>query len=269
MHFPTDVMCTGVWGILKDMQDPEFKGLVTSMKSTVLTNRVPATITKYLCAFLRWKHWAEAHREVAVFPVKGTEFALYLQHLGDRTGSESAMEEVVHSVCWVHQLAGYPSMFDLPFVHMVLDGLQHKLAKLKVRKEPVTRDMISALVNRIGEASSLADMQLVLACLLAVSAFLHYDELLKLRCCDITFSPQQMAVRIASSKSNQYRQGDSVIVARTDSYTCSVAMLERYYAMAVLPKLSKLRLFQGIVVTRVVSVSAHMVLSVTLVMTVS
>ena len=120
-------MCTGVWGLLKDIQDPELKGLVTSLKSTVLTSRAPATTSKYLCAFLRWKHWAEAHREVAVFPVKGTEFALYLQHLGDTTGSKSAVEEAVHSMGWVHQLAGYPSMSDLPFVHMVLDGLQCKL----------------------------------------------------------------------------------------------------------------------------------------------
>ena len=59
-----------------------------------------------------------------------------------------------------------------------------------------------------------------------------------------------MVVRIASSKSDQYRQGDSVIVARTDSSACPVAMLENYYAMAALSKLSKLCLFRGIVVTK-------------------
>ena len=58
-----------------------------------------------------------------------------------------------------------------------------------------------------------------------------------------------MTVRIVSCKSNQYRQGDSVIVARTGSCSCPVAMLE-HYAMAVLPKLLKLRLFRGIVVTK-------------------
>ena len=96
----------------------------------------------------------------------------------------------------------------------------------------------------------MADVRLVVACLLAVSAFLHYDEMSKLRCCDITFSPHRMVVRIASSKSDQYRQGDSVIVTRTGSSACPVAMLEHYYAMAALPKLSKLRLFWGIVVTK-------------------
>ena len=42
-------------------------------------------------------------------------------------------------------------MSDLSFVNMVLDGLQRKLAKPKVRKEPVTREMIFALVNSLGK----------------------------------------------------------------------------------------------------------------------
>ena len=62
------------------MQDLEIKGLVTSLQSTVLTSRAPATMNKYLGAFLQWKVWAKTHREVAVFRVKATEFALYLQH---------------------------------------------------------------------------------------------------------------------------------------------------------------------------------------------
>ena len=59
----------------------------------------------------------------------------------------------------------------------------------------------------------------------------------KLRCCDITFSGDSMAVHIQSSKSDQYRQGDKVIVVRTGSPTCPVAMLERYYSMASLSRL--------------------------------
>ena len=41
-----------------------------------------------------------------------------------------------------------------------------------------------------------------------------------------------------------------MLVARTGSPTCPVAMLERYYSLAALPKQSKLRLFRGIVATR-------------------
>ena len=59
-----------------------------------------------------------------------------------------------------------------------------------------------------------------------------------------------MVVHIASSKTDQYRQGDNVLVARTGSATCPVEMLEHYYTMAALFTQSKLHLFWGIVVTR-------------------
>ena len=39
-----------------------------------------------------------------------------------------------------------------------------------------------------------------------------------------------MAIRIIRSKTDQLRQGDSVVVARTGTSTCPVAMLERYFA---------------------------------------
>ena len=55
--------------------------------------------------------------------------ALYLQHVGDTSDSKSAVEEAVNSVGWVPQLAGYPAVSESPFVRIVLDGLQHKLAK--------------------------------------------------------------------------------------------------------------------------------------------
>ena len=40
-----------------------------------------------------------------------------------------------------------------------------------------------------------------------------------------------------------------MIVVRTGSNTCPVAMLERYYEMASISKESKLRLFHGIIST--------------------
>ena len=41
-----------------------------------------------------------------------------------------------------------------------------------------------------------------------------------------------------------------MVVARAGSPTCPVAMLERYFSMAVLTKESKLRLFRGIISTK-------------------
>ena len=119
--------------------------------------------------------------------VREADFALYLQHVGDTTASKSAVEEAVNAIGWVQQLVGYPPVSDSPFMRMVADGMQRQLAKPKARKEPVSSDMIAMLVNSLSARPTPTDVRLVAECLPVFSAFLRYDELAKLRCCDITF----------------------------------------------------------------------------------
>jgi integrase len=125
-----------------------------------------------------------------------------------------------------------------------MEGLKRKLAKPKVKKEPVTIDMLSAMVGSLSSSPSLSEIRLLA---ISYAAFLRYDEISSLRCCDITFSSRSMSVRINSSKTDQYRQGDSVLVAWTDSALCPVSMLERYFHIASIVHTSRLPLFRGIV----------------------
>ena len=141
-------------------------------------------------------------------------------------------------------------MSESPFVGAVLEGLQRQLAKPKVQKEPLSSDMLTALVESLGANPTLSDVRLVAACVLVYAAFLHYDELAKLRCCNVTFKDTHMEVHTTSSKTDQYRQGDSVVVARTGSATGPVALLERYYGMAAITRESRLKLFRGITATK-------------------
>ena len=248
--FLADAMACGVWAELVDLQDPELKRLASRLQTTLLRGRADSTVTKYGYAFRRWKAWAQVRSEVQVFPVGEVHFALYLQHLGDTLQSWSAVQDAVNAVSWVHQLAGFEPVAQSPFVQATVDGLKRSLARPKVKKEPVTVDMLAALVDSIGQSPSLSDVRLVATCLLAFAGFLRFDELARLRCCDIRFSGASMTVRIISSKTDQYRQGDSIVVARTGAKTCPVAMMERYFAMASLAHSSSLPLFRGITRTK-------------------
>ena len=129
-----------------------------------------------------------------------------------------------------------------------LSGL--KLAKPRVRKETVTTDILSALVDSFGQSPTLTNIRLGAIALLSFSAFLRYDEVAKLRCCDIKFTPEAMSVVIRSSKTDQYRQGDVVPVARTGTAMCPVGMMERYYEMGEIGHNSDLPLFRVITTTK-------------------
>ena len=56
-----------------------------------------------------------------------------------------------------------------------------------------------------------------------------------------------MSVHNVSSKMDQYRQGDTVLVARKSNDTCPVAMLEKYVTAANSPpSSSELHIFRGV-----------------------
>ena len=146
--------------------------------------------------------------------------------------------------------AGLTSIIAYPFVRATLEGLQRTLAKLVVKKEPMTVEMLEAIVQDTDKSSHLADLRLATACLLGFSGFLQFDELMHLRPCDIMIEMDVMTLKIACSKTDQLRLGDSVVVSRTGTRTCPVAMLERYLSRIATAPGDKKFLFRPIQSTK-------------------
>ena len=120
-----------------------------------------------------------------------------------------------------------------PLLQVTLAGLRSELVWPKMCKEPVTADMLRAMVDLVGQEPSLSDVRLFVVCLVAFAGFINCDELLKLQCSDIAFGTDSMTINtcITSSKTDQYREGSSLVVDRTGTPTYPVAMMERYFSM--------------------------------------
>ena len=121
---------------------------------------------------------------------------------------------------------------------------------LRLKKSPCTVDMLTALVKSLGQSPSLNDVRLAASCLLAFASSLYFNELTKLQCCNIKFCKESMSVHIASSKTDQYRQIDTILFAHTGSITCIVAMVEKYFSMVRMSHASSLVLFHCITHTK-------------------
>ena len=118
-------------------------------------------------------------------------------------------------------------------------------------------EMLQAMVEAAGPSPSLSDVRLLAVCLVAFAGFLRCDELIKLRCNDVSFNEQGMVITIVSSKTDQYREGASLVNARTGPPTCPVSMMQKYFSMAglykewrVLKKRGRFELqsFEGVIV---------------------
>ena len=169
---------------------------------------------------------------------------------GWSTESKAAVEEAVNAVSWVQQLSDNQPVSTSPFIKTTLSGLQRILAKPKKCKEPITAAILARMVSSLGQAPSLSDVQLVASSLLAYAGFLRYNEVARLCCCDVQIGPDSMSIHVTSSKTDQLRQGDHVLISRTNTPTCPVAMMERYIQAAGISLASKLRLFRAITSTK-------------------
>ena len=155
---------------------------------------------KYLGAFKRWKVWATQHRMVSL-PAKDYQVALYLQSLGERSQSKSAVKEACNAIAWAHSTAGIPTPTASPFLKATLDGMQQKLARPTVKKVPITTAMLEEMVKDTRNNCSLSDLRLTTACLLAYAGLLRSNELVNMKPCDFkiqdgqtdfTFTTQQL-----------------------------------------------------------------------------
>lgn len=245
-----DIMQSGVWATIQETTDPELMRLAKELPETVLKARADSTTKKYLGAYARWKRWASERESVATYPISTTQFALYLQHVGESTKSRAAVEEAVNAISWVQRLAGDQAVNQHSLIKMTVDGFQRTLARPKVRKEPVTPEMLQEIVAAMSSPPTLSEVRLAAICLLAYAGFLRFDELQKLRCCDVVFSEGKMELSITSSKTDQFRQGAVVPIAQTDRQTCPVAMLKKYFELGKLDISSEQRLFRAVCKTK-------------------
>ncbi len=136
-------------------------------------------------------------------------------------------------------------------VQAVQAGAHRILAKPRMKKEPITPEILNKLAKTFaGPMATLTDIRTLSLRLLGYSGFFRFDELAHLRPADITFQEDHMSVRIRSSKTDQFRQGNQVLIARTGTATCPVGMTRRYLSMANEPLGSQELLFRAIVKTK-------------------
>ena len=243
--FPLDVLSTGPWSTLKELEDMDLRRLAEALPSSVLHWRAASTTKKYLGAFKRWKMWAANHN-LPVFPVEVIHIALYLQHLAETKCSKSAVEEAVNGLAWAHSMAGISSPTVSPIVQTTLEGLKRTLAKPVIKKSAFTVEMLKAIVQDAEKSDTLASIRLASVCLLSFAGFLRFDELANIRPCDLAIGTDHLTIQIPHSKTDQLRQGSELVIARTFSDTCPVAMLECYIQRGNIQINSDKKLFRPI-----------------------
>ena len=113
------------------------------------------------------------------------------------------MEEATYALAWVDDVAVIPSPTENPFVRTTVEGLWRMLSKPTQKKEPITTDMLKAMVQDTMEHDTLSNVRLTTTCLLAFAGFLRFNELVYIRPCDLSFSFDMLRLFLLQSNSEK------------------------------------------------------------------
>lgn len=94
------------------------------------------------------------------------------------------------------------------------------------------------------------ELRLAALCCIGFSGFLRYNELSSIKLLDLCFEKDCLKILVKKSKTDIYRKGNVVYIARTFTKYCPVFLLERYIDAGQLSLSSNLPVFRSMIKTK-------------------
>ena len=108
-------------------------------------------------------------------------------------------------------------------------GRKRLLSRPVNKKEPITVDILEKIVDLYGtNLQNVSDLRICILCLMGFSGFFRCSELAEIRLRNLVFTNTHVEVKLNKSKTDIYRKGSSVLIAKTGNKLCPVTWLSRY-----------------------------------------
>jgi hypothetical protein len=207
----------------------ELKQLATELPGVVLNSKADSTVKQYGGAFCNWCKWADSFGK-GKLPAEPYYVSLYLIHISHSAKTPAPISKATAAISWAHKMAGVSDPCFSPIVKNCVDGLKRKLSSPIVKKEPITAEILVKLYEHHCAdftIKNLLAIRTVAMCLVAYAGFLRFDELSRIKLEHLTFERTHVSICIPSSKTDIFRQGQMVIIARLSSKVCPVSVLQK------------------------------------------
>ena len=233
---------------ISHLLDPKLKELAAGLPLRCVGAKANSTTARYSNGFQKFKTWVSQFAELSSLPTDGLTLSLYLEHLVRSGAPYSALESAYYGVRWAHNIYDLPNPCDNPSVSLVLESAKRLLSKPVVKKEPITPEMLSMICNVYASGqANLSQLRTAAICVTAFAGFLRYCEIAGLRCCDVKLcGDSHVQLYIVKSKTDVYRDGAKVLLAKTGLNTCPYTLLSRYIQVAAIDQSCELPFFRNL-----------------------
>lgn len=193
-----------------------------------------------MSSFNRWSKFITNKGKSAI-PANSMYVALYLTYLLNIGCSFHVISSAVYAIKWAHSILGYEDPTEHPFIKNIVEASKRNNKARVIKKEVVTTKDLVLLCDIYADSSSLLEVRDMCMILLSFAGFLRYEELSSLRCSDVirqNFHQQ--------SKTDQYRQGNEILISAGVTSACPVLMLQRYISLGNIDIFSDHFLFKSV-----------------------
>ena len=228
------------------IENGKLKPLVKEFPNIHVQCREKSTIKKYHSYFNSWQEWSLSV-SIQALPAKQFHVALYILYLIQQDSSFPVIESSCYSIKFYHLLLNLESPCKLPVVKNMLEAAKRVKHHKTRKKKAITVGQINKMYDHcIKIEPNIYNMKTFTLVNLSFCGFLRYREASNIRRSDINFQRSYMKTFIEKSKTDIYRNGNWIYVARGNSELCPVATLQRYLNMAKINENSEEFIFRSI-----------------------
>ena len=143
------------------------------------------------------------------------------------------IESIFYVIKWKHQISSEQDPCKTTLCKNLLESAKRICKRRKIKKEPLQIEHVTRLYDHYNKNEiSLFNLRTFTLVIIGFIGFLRFDELSDLKLGDVNFFPSYMKILIRKSKTDVYRDGDCVYIAKSKSEICPVEILRLYIKKA-------------------------------------
>jgi len=211
----------------------------------VLENcREKNTIKKYQCYYNKWTTWANQFT-IQVYPAESKYVALFILNLIQNSISIDVIESCFYAIKVHHKALSKYDPCEAPLVANMFEAAKRMIKKSVKKKDIITVEHLQLMYN-LCYNSTLVNLRALTICLLGFSGFMRFDEIVNISRSDIQFFDTYIKIFIVKSKTDIYREGAWIYIAKSDSELCAVKNLQNYFHQTNILPDSEMFIFRAI-----------------------
>ena len=202
----------------------------------VWSARQASTVQKYCYSLRKFFAFLCVFNESINLPIVAMDAAKYIAYMRSNNASHSAFKLILTAIKWVNNFFPGISKFNCPmednFLLRLKDSALRSVPLRKNQKEVISGCIIKKIIDTLSAEADLTEVRNVLMPALGYSLLLRHDELSHLNLLYFSECSQGIKIVIPSSKTDVYRNGKTVFLAKSEEKDSVFQVLEKYLLKA-------------------------------------